>query len=193
MTELLKVTAFADYTLITLLADCSVFWSIDETTWHTMGAHPSGSLLRDDHPDHSYMARSGGRVKTYSRKPAHVPFDGGGEREDQSGRPRFELLVPLGVPFEDQLLTRCARHMALGARKYASRNWESFSDEAALERSKAGAMRHMFQWLTGMDDEDHAAAVVFNVMAAEHVRAKLRTTDTPAGSPPDSGSEEKEK
>ena len=107
--------------------------------------------------------------------PPHKPFDGGGVREDQSGRPRFELLVPLDVPFEDQLLTRCAVHMSKGASKYADRNWESFSDEPALERAKAAAFRHFMQWITGTDDgEDHAAAVVFNVMAAEHVRAKIR-------------------
>jgi hypothetical protein len=36
-------------------------------------------------------------------------------------------------------------------------------------------MRHFFQWLTEADDgEDHAAALVFGVMAVEHVRAKLR-------------------
>jgi hypothetical protein len=104
----------------------------------------------------------------------HAPFEGGGVREGHGDRPRFELLVPLGVPFEDQLLTRCAVHMAKGARKYEDRNWESFSDEAALERAKASAFRHLMQWLTDDNGEDHAAAVVFNLMAAEHVRAKLK-------------------
>jgi Domain of unknown function (DUF5664) len=107
-------------------------------------------------------------------KTIQKPFAGGGVREDQTGRPRFELLVPLGVPFEEQLLTRCAVHMAKGASKYADRNWESFSDDAALERAKAAAFRHFMQWMTSADDgEDHAAAVVFNLMAAEHVRAKM--------------------
>lgn len=114
-------------------------------------------------------------LRVYDPSPDHPPFAGGGVREDQSGRPRFELLVPLGVPFEEQLLTRCAVHMGKGATKYADRNWESFSDDDALERAKAGAMRHFFQWLTEVDDgEDHAAALVFGVMAVEHVRAKLR-------------------
>lgn len=117
---------------------------------------------------------------TTSEKVQHEPFDGGGVRESQAGRARFELLVPLGVPYSEQLLTRCAVHMAKGAEKYASRNWESFSDDAALERAKASALRHIFQWLTSEDDgEDHAAAVVFNLMAAEHVKAKLKLGGTP--------------
>lgn len=108
----------------------------------------------------------------------HVPFDGGGMREPVGDRPRFELLWPKGVPFDEQFLTRCAVHMAKGAHKYASRNWEDFSDTEALERCESSAHRHLMQWLTGVDDgEDHAAAIVFNLMAAEHVRAKLRKAE----------------
>lgn len=104
----------------------------------------------------------------------HEPFAGGGMRESHGDRARFELLLPRGVPFEEQLLTRCAVHMAKGAEKYSPRNWESFSDDDALQRAKSSALRHMMQWITGTNDgEDHAAAIVFNLMAAEHVAAKL--------------------
>lgn len=114
----------------------------------------------------------------------HPTYAGGGMREDAAGKPRFELLVPEGVPFEAQFLTRLAAHMTQGAEKYAARNWESFSDEPAFERCKSSAFRHLMQWLAGKTDEDHAAAVVFNLMAAEHVRAKLErpsATVHPAG------------
>lgn len=104
----------------------------------------------------------------------HKPFQGGGVREDQGDRARFELLIPKGVPYEDQLLTRFAVHMAKGAQKYEARNWEHFSDEDALERCKSSALRHVFQWVCGTEDgEDHASAVIFNIMAAEHVKGKL--------------------
>lgn len=107
-------------------------------------------------------------------KPDTKPFAGGGVREDHGDRARFELLWPEGVPFEEQLLTRCAVHMAKGARKYSSRNWESFSDAEALERCQSAALRHIYQWLARLDDgEDHAAAVVFNLLAAENIRRKL--------------------
>lgn len=105
--------------------------------------------------------------------PDRMVFEGGGMREPQDGKPRFDLLFPEGVPYDEQFLTRFAVHMAKGAAKYEDRNWEKFSDKEALERAKASALRHIMQWLSGETDEDHAAAVVFNLMAAEHVKRKL--------------------
>lgn len=100
-------------------------------------------------------------------------FIGGGQREQQEGRPRFDLLLPLAVPFGEQFLTRCAKH--LGESKYPERNWEEFKDQAALNRCKASAARHFVQWMTGADDgEDHAAAVFFNLMAAEFVSGRMK-------------------
>lgn len=112
------------------------------------------------------------------RGPEMSSFAGGGMREAVGDRARFELLVPRGVPFEEQFLTKFAVHMAKGAAKYADRNWEQFSDDEALQRAKSSAFRHFMQWLTGTNDgEDHASAVVFNLMAAEHVAAKLERAD----------------
>lgn len=131
-------------------------------------------------------------LEEWRRVLPHEPFPGGGVRESHGDRPRFELLWPLGVPFEAQLLTRCARHMARGAIKYSSRNWESFADEAALERAQASALRHIFQWLSDEDDgDDHAAAVVFNLMAAEHVKAKLATAKMPVANSVDEDGKDK--
>ncbi|MBX6360082.1 MAG: hypothetical protein IRZ03_08385 [Acidobacterium ailaaui] len=100
-------------------------------------------------------------------------FDGGGQRDSEKGKPRFDLILPRSVPYEHQMLTRWAALMARGAEKYDARNWENFGDEAALERAKSSAFRHFIQWLAGEQDEDHAAAVLFNIMAAEYVRGKL--------------------
>lgn len=109
------------------------------------------------------------------REHEDVPYEGGGVREAKPGSPRFELLFPRGVPYYEQLLTRFAVHMAKGAEKYEERNWEKFRDDAALERSKAGALRHLVQWLSDeQDGEDHAAAVMFNLMAAELIKYKQR-------------------
>lgn len=103
----------------------------------------------------------------------HPEFAGGGVREAAGDRPRFELLVPEDVPYEDQILTRFARHMAAGATKYQSRNWEKFSDKEAYERAVSSAFRHLMQWMTGVEDgEDHASAILFNVMCAEHIKGK---------------------
>jgi Domain of unknown function (DUF5664) len=77
------------------------------------------------------------------------------------------VLDPETVPFDEQLLTRCAAPMERGAQKYSPRNWEKADSAAELERMKASAFRHFMQWLTGETDEDHAAAIVFNLLAVE--------------------------
>jgi len=108
-----------------------------------------------------------------------VYFPGGGMREPSTGKPRFELLVPKGCPFEKQMLTRLALHMAYGAEKYEDRNWEQFQDPAALARAEESAFRHFMQWLTGHEEYengrkvDHAAALIFNIIAAEEIKRKL--------------------
>lgn len=115
------------------------------------------------------------------QEPEMSTFAGGGMREPQGDRPRFELLWPKDVPYDEQMLTRFASHMARGAEKYESRNWEQFSDQAALDRAESSLLRHVYQWLAGDTSEDHAAAIMFNVMCAEHVKRKLTTTRVPSG------------
>ena len=132
-------------------------------------------------------------------------FTSGMLREPDTDRPRFDLLVPETVPYEDQLLTRVAALMARGAAKYSTRgqctcgtqphltdcpatvvitkgdrNWENADGEAELDRMKAGAFRHFMQWMTGVDDgEDHAAAVVFNLLAAETTASVIAQKNCP--------------
>lgn len=100
-------------------------------------------------------------------------FSNGGVRDTQEGKPRFDLVFPKNVPYKDQLFTRLAELMARGASKYEDRNWEQFADEAALERARGSALRHLVQWVNGEDDEDHGAAVVFNIMAADYIEGVL--------------------
>lgn len=42
-----------------------------------------------------------------------------------------------------------------------------------MERFRESAARHFFQWMRGDTDEDHAAAVVFNLNGYEYVKDKL--------------------
>lgn len=106
--------------------------------------------------------------------PTRVQFEGGGMRDSQSGKPRFDLLLPEGIPFDRQYLTRVARLLARGAEHYEDRNWEKFNDQEALNRAKSSAFRHFMQWITGEDDEDHAASIFFNVMAVEYIKEKMK-------------------
>lgn len=100
-------------------------------------------------------------------------LSGGMVRDTQEGKPRFDLLLPKNVPYEEQFLTRLAGLMARGAEKYEDRNWERANDVDALDRFKASAFRHLMQWLNDEVDEDHAAAVAFNLMGYESTKYKI--------------------
>jgi hypothetical protein len=94
-------------------------------------------------------------------------FDSGMVRDTNDGKARFDLLLPAGVPYEAQLLTRFADLMGRGAVKYDARNWEQASGQAELDRFRESALRHLMQWAAGATDEDHAAAVMFNLLGYE--------------------------
>lgn len=100
-------------------------------------------------------------------------YDSGMRRDTQEGKPRFDLLLVDGVPYEDQFLTRFAGLLERGASKYGERNWQLADSNEELARFRASALRHLMQWATGEDDEDHAAAVAFNLMAYESIKYKL--------------------
>ena len=104
---------------------------------------------------------------------ARQTYDSGMIREPDTEKPRFDLLVPEGVPYEQQMLTRFAILLSKGADKYSSRNWEKASSQKEIDRMKASAFRHFMQWFCNEDDEDHAAAVMFNILAAETTKQKL--------------------
>lgn len=101
-------------------------------------------------------------------------YGSGMTREPEVGRPRFDLLVPENVPFDEQFLTKAAVHMAKGAEKYAARQWEVANSKEELDRYKSSAIRHLMQWLSDEDDEDHASAILFNLLAGETVKYRMR-------------------
>ena len=103
-----------------------------------------------------------------------VEYDSGMVRDTNGGKPRFDLMIPKGVPFEDLYLTRVAHLYRRGAVKYTERNWEKANSQEELDRALESAFRHFMQWYAGETDEDHAAAVFFNINEAETIRVKLR-------------------
>ena len=104
-------------------------------------------------------------------------YDSGMVRDTQELKPRFDLITPESMPYEDQFMTRWAMLMARGAQKYGDRNWELANSDEELDRFKASAYRHFMQWLAGEDDEDHCVAIAFNLQAAEYVKWKLKVKD----------------
>jgi hypothetical protein len=79
-------------------------------------------------------------------------------------RPGFDLL-----PWE--ALRRWSDHMEKGAAKYGRNNWTQARGLVAKARFARSLVRHVAQYITGDRTEDHAAAVCFNVWAAEFTPA----------------------
>lgn len=107
-------------------------------------------------------------------------YKSGMRRDIRADKPRFDLLFPLKLAYSKTMMHRWAMLMARGAHKYGERNWELASGNEELYRFKESATRHLFQWLCHVDDgEDHAAAVFFNIAAAEYVRDMMASTKLP--------------
>jgi len=101
-------------------------------------------------------------------------FVSGMQRDTNEGKPRFELITPLQLPYEESMLYRWASLMARGAAKYDDRNWEKAEGEEELNRFKESAFRHFMQAMCGETDEDHLAAVMFNLQGWAYVEWKLK-------------------
>ena len=139
------------------------------------GRLPKGHYLADtctlcgiDTQPHAYTTKDSGKREE---------FDSGMVRDTQDGKPRYDLLIPDGVPYRAQFLTRVAELLGRGAEKYSDRNWERALGSQELDRFKSSAYRHFIQWMTGETDEDHAAAVVFNLLGYETTKWKMSNND----------------
>ena len=82
-------------------------------------------------------------------------FETGGVREPDKGKGFWEL-----IPYDAMI--RIAVWYEEGAEKYGPRNWEK---GLSVSRCVRSAMRHLWKFAWGWDDEDHLAAVVWNCFA----------------------------
>ena len=99
-----------------------------------------------------------------------VEFSTGMKRDVQKGKARFDLCWK-------PLLWRWAELMGRGADKYGENNWMKAQTEEELIRFKASAERHLQQLLRGDTDEDHAAAVVFNIAGIEYTKERIKLAE----------------
>jgi hypothetical protein len=83
----------------------------------------------------------------------------GAVRDVRSGKGRYDLITPLA-------LKRLAGVYERGSIKYADRNWEK---GMPLSRYLDSALRHIFQYIEGMRDEDHLAQAMWNIAAMIHI------------------------
>ena len=97
-------------------------------------------------------------------------FNTGSVRDTNDGKPRFDLISLIA-------LYRLAMHYANGAKKYGDRNWEKGQP---LSRYIESAERHLFKEKMGFTDEDHASALIWNIMAYIHTKTLIQTGDLPS-------------
>lgn len=90
-------------------------------------------------------------------------YSSGAQRDNSEGKGRFDL-----IPFQSMM--RLARHYEAGAKKYSDRNWEKGMN---ISRYCDAAMRHLVKYIAGWNDEDHLAAVAWNVFAIMHHENKF--------------------
>ena len=107
---------------------------------------------------HQFVTKDSGERQT---------FDTGMVRDTSTTKARYDLVhMPM--------LKRWAELMGRGAQKYGERNWEKARTEAEYNRFRESAFRHFMQWFNGESpEEDHAAAIFFNVSGAEYTKERI--------------------
>lgn len=97
-------------------------------------------------------------------------FDTGSVRDTQDGKGFYHCLPPYAI-------FRLARQFEEGAKKYDLDNWRKGQN---LRRYIDSALRHLFKFLEGRRDEDHAVAAAWNVMALIETEEMIRRGTLPA-------------
>jgi len=96
-------------------------------------------------------------------------FGTGSVRDAAGGKGRFDLISPLA-------LLRLALHSDDGIQKYGERNWELGQP---LKVYFDSAVRHLYKWLAGWEDEDHLAAAFWNIQCALHTEMMIKAGKLP--------------
>ena len=116
-----------------------------------------------------------------SRVDGFVVKDSGQRKEFESGmvRDTQDGKIDWWRVFIGPLLKRWAVHVTKGNEKYPDilpgvPNWTLAAGEEEKQRFKASACRHFAQWMNGDTDEDHLAAVAFNLNGYAFVEEKLK-------------------
>lgn len=94
-------------------------------------------------------------------------FESGMQRDVSTDKILWHLVA------SGPLLRRWAEHLTAGAKKYDADNWMKARGHEEMARFRESAFRHFMQWYNGDRDEDHAAAVFFNINGAEYVRDQI--------------------
>lgn len=91
-------------------------------------------------------------------------YQTGAQRDIQRGKGRFDLIPAYS-------LKRLAVHFENGAIKYGENNWQK---GMPLQQYLNSAIRHLYAYLAGSRDEDHLAAVAWNVFVFQWTEQAIR-------------------
>lgn len=95
-------------------------------------------------------------------------------REPDADKPDLSWLFEIEglelVPRE--MIERIAKHFANGSKKYAPDNWRRGTSPEALARYRRSVARHVFAWFRRETDEDHTAAIAWNLFIFEINKAQ---------------------
>lgn len=94
-------------------------------------------------------------------------YETGATRDNSAGKGRYDLFPPSAIK-------RVAVVYENGGKIHGDRNWEKGIPESRLFDS---ALRHTYQALSGMEDEDHLAHAVWNLLALMHFQDKGNPAD----------------
>lgn len=83
-------------------------------------------------------------------------YDTGAVREDKTGKGRCDLL-PMCA------LIRLSKHYEAGSVDHGERNWEK---GLPMHSFLDSAIRHLFKYMDGQNDEDHLCAAAWNILGA---------------------------
>ena len=73
------------------------------------------------------------------------------------------------VSLPNSAILRLSKHYEIGAKKYGRWNYTKGIPVSSFLDS---ALRHIFKYLDGWDDEDHMSAAAFNILGAMEMEAK---------------------
>ena len=141
---------------------CRKYWELGGTQACT---HQTSITIPLTNPDKETNLNEYTKFETKDSGERQI-YETGMMRDTQTDKPRYDLV-------DWDMIKRWAELMGRGAIKYGEHNWKKAATVEELNRFKSSGLRHMIQFFNGDTDEDHGAAVYFNVAGAEMVRRKL--------------------
>ena len=126
-------------------------------SWRNPG-EANNTWIGTDYVSNKFDIKDSGKRQT---------FASGMQRDTQEGKVLWHLVA------SGPMLQRWANHLTSGAVKYNEDNWMLANGKEEEARFKKSAFRHFMQWYNGDRDEDHGAAVFFNINGAEYVRTRM--------------------